>query len=274
MTLHADETVASETGEGPGRPGRSGGSSWGLPVALVLLSLIPVTAGVLRIVEIFGGPQFLPDNPRVDASPAPVVIHLVAAAIYALLGAFQFSARWRRRHPGWHRKAGRVLVGAGLVVAVSGLWLTLLYPDAPGGALLWTVRLVVGSAMGASLVLGFSAIRRRDIATHRAWMIRAYALGLGAGTQIFTESIGEAALGTGNVSKAVSLSTGWIINAAVAEWVIRRNAVPSLPSEPSSETSTEERPRSSPEENQISQLAKHPGSRFSSGIAAAPVRQW
>jgi len=220
--LPAEATVARGTRAGPGRSGPAGGFSWSVPVALVGLSLIPVTAGVLRIVEIFGGPHLLPDNPRVNASPAPVVIHVVAAASYALVGAFQFSAPWRRRHPGWHRRAGRVLVGAGLVVAVSGLWLTLLYPGAPGGALLWTVRLVVGSAMGASLVLGFSAIRRGDIAAHRAWMIRAYALGLGAGTQVFTEGFGEAALGTGDMSKAVSLSAGWIINAAVAEWVIRR----------------------------------------------------
>lgn len=222
MTLNTDETVARGTRAGPGRRGQPGGSTWGVPVGLVLLSLIPVTAGVLRIVEILGGPRLLPDNPRVDASPAPFVLHVVAAATYALVGAFQFSARLRRRHRGWHRKAGRALVGAGLVVAGSGLWLTLLYPGAPGGVLLWTVRLVVSSAMGASLVLGFSAIRRRDIATHRAWMIRAYALGLGAGTQVFTESFAEAVLGTGDMSKAVSLSAGWIVNAVVAEWVIRR----------------------------------------------------
>jgi uncharacterized membrane protein len=91
-----------------------------------LLTLVPVTVGVLRIVEVFGGPQLLADNPRAGASPAPVVVHVVAAASYARVGAFQFSARVRRRHPGWHRKSGRVLVGAGLVVAVSGLWLTLL----------------------------------------------------------------------------------------------------------------------------------------------------
>lgn len=132
------------------------------------------------------------------------------------------AARLHRRHPGWHRKAGRMLVGAGLVVAASGLWLTLLHPGAPGGVLLWAVRLVVGSAMGTSLVAGFSAIRRRDIAAHRAWMIRAYALGLGAGTQVFTEGVGEAALGTRDMSKAVSLSAGWIINAVFAEWAIRR----------------------------------------------------
>jgi uncharacterized membrane protein len=223
MIRHTDGPVARELRAGPGRPRPAGGPpSWGLPVALVGLSLIPVTAGVLRIVEIIGGPQLLPNNPRVDASPAPVVLHVVAAATYALVGAFQFSTRLRRRHPGWHRKAGRVLVGAGLIVAVSGVWITLLYPGAPGGALLWTVRLVVGSAMGVSLALGLSAIRRRDIAAHRAWMIRAYALGTGAGTQVFTETVGEAALGTGDLSKAVSLSAGWIINAVVAEWVIRR----------------------------------------------------
>lgn len=51
--------------------------------------------------------------------------------------------------------------------------------------------------MAACLVLGFTAIRRRDIAAHRAWMIRAYAIGLGAGTQAFTEGFGEAVFGTG-----------------------------------------------------------------------------
>ncbi|TCC45600.1 DUF2306 domain-containing protein [Kribbella capetownensis] len=65
-----------------------------------------------------------------------------------------------------------MLAGAGLVVAGSGLWMTLFSPGAPGGDLLWSVRLVVGSVMAASIVLGFTAIRRRDIAGHRAWMIR------------------------------------------------------------------------------------------------------
>jgi len=188
----------------------------------VVLSVVPVVAGSLRLLEVGGGPQLLPTNPRIDAFPAPVVVHIVAAALYALLGAFQFSARLRRRRPGWHRTAGRVLVGAGLVVAVSALWLTLAYPGAPGGDLLWAIRLLVGSAMAAGIVLGFTAIRRRDIAAHRAWMIRAYALAVGAGTQVFTQSVGEAVFGTSELSTALSVSSGWVLNAAVAEWVIRR----------------------------------------------------
>jgi uncharacterized membrane protein len=198
------------------------GSSWRVPAALLVLSAIPVVAGSLRLLEIAGGPQLLPANPRIDAVPAPVVVHIVAAAVFAILGVFQFSARLRRRRPSWHRRSGRVLVGTGLAVAGSGLWMTLFYTGAPGGQLLWAVRLLVGSAMAAFIVLGFTAIRRRDLAAHRAWMIRAYALAVGAGTQAFTQGVGEALFGTGELSTALSMSAGWVINVAVAEWVIRR----------------------------------------------------
>ena len=78
--------------------------------------------------------------------------------------------------------------------------------------------------MGISIVLGLAAIRRRDIARHRAWMTRAYALALGAGTQAFTVGFGEAVFGAGVVRTDLMMGAGWAINLAVAEWVIRRPA--------------------------------------------------
>jgi hypothetical protein len=78
--------------------------------------------------------------------------------------------------------------------------------------------------MAASIVLGVTAIRRRDIPAHRAWMMRAFALGLGAGTQAITEGIGVAAFGTTDLTKAISLGSGWVINVLIAELVIRRPA--------------------------------------------------
>ena len=84
------------------------------------------------------------------------------------------------------------------------------------------VRLVVSTLTAAFIVLGFTAIRRRKVDAHRTWMIRGYALAVAAGTQAFTEGIGEAVLGVNDLSKAVSLSAAWVINAAVAEWAIRR----------------------------------------------------
>jgi uncharacterized membrane protein len=129
---------------------------------------IPVTAGFLRLLELAGGPVLLPNNPRVDASPAPVLLHIIAVALYALLGAFQFSARLRRRRPSWHRRSGRMLVVLDLIVAGSGLLDDVVLSRRPGGDLLWAVRLLVASGMAASIVLAFAAIRRRDTPTHRA----------------------------------------------------------------------------------------------------------
>ncbi len=226
MTSHTGsvDTALPETHQAGAQTGAgdAAGASWGVPLALIVLSLIPVIAGSLRVLEIAGGPHLLPANPRIEAVPAPLVVHIIAAAAYALFGSLQFSARLRRRQPNWHRRSGRILVGAGMLVAFTGLWMTLFYTGAPGGDLLWAVRVLVGTAMAASIVLGVTAIRRRDIDAHRAWMIRAYALAVAAGTQPFTQGIGEGLFGTSDLSTALSVSSGWIINAAVAEWVIRR----------------------------------------------------
>jgi uncharacterized membrane protein len=205
------------------RPTRSTRSTGWVPFALVALVLVPAIAGSLRLVELAGGPHVMPANPRISASPVPVVVHIVCAVVYAILGAFQFSAALRRRRPGWHRVAGRVLVVLGLAVALSALWMTQFYPRQPGtGELAHVFRLAFGSGMAASIMLGFTAIRRGDVARHRAWMTRAYALALGAGTQVFTQGIGNAVFGTSELNTAFMLGAGWGINLAVAEYVIRR----------------------------------------------------
>ena len=172
----------------PGRPGptgRPGGcrSRWSPS------SCVPAIAGSLRLVELAGGPQLMPAEPPADRLARCRWSCTSSARVgYAVLGAFQFSAALRRRRPGWHRAAGRVLVVLGLAVAFSALWMTLFYPRQPGtGVLAYVFRLAFGSGMAASIVLGFTAIRRRDVARHRAWMTRAYALALGAGTQVFTQ---------------------------------------------------------------------------------------
>lgn len=202
---------------------RSRSGRW-VPAALLALALVPVVAGSLRVVQLLGGPERIEPDPRFDAAPAAVVVHVVASIGFAVLGAFQFSARTRRQHPQRHRRAGRVLVLLGLVVAASALWLTLLYDRKEGtGTLLYGVRLVVGAGMGACVLLGFAAVRRRDLAAHRAWMVRAYALALGAGTQALTVGVGEALLGTGVVRGDLMMSAGWGLNLAVAEVLVRRS---------------------------------------------------
>jgi uncharacterized membrane protein len=203
------------------RPTRSTRSIGWVPFALVALVVIPAISGSLRLVELAGGSQLLRATPRITASPVPVVVHILCAVAYAILGAFQFSGALRRRWPGWHRVAGRVLVVLGLGVALSALWMTLFYPRAPGGDLAYAFRLAFGSGMAASLILGFDAIRRGHVAHHRAWMARAYALALGAGTQVFTLGVATAIVGNSDLSTALGLGAGWGINLAVVEYFIR-----------------------------------------------------
>ena len=204
------------------RPTRSTRSIGWVPFALVALVVIPALSGSLRLIEVAGGSQLLPANPRITASPVPVVVHILCAVAYAILGAFQFSAGLRRRWPGWHRVGGRVLVVLGLGVAFSALWMTQFYPRAPGGDLAYAFRLAFGSGMAISIVLGFDAIRRGDVARHRVWMARAYALALGAGTQVFTLGVGNAVFGVSDLSTALGLGAGWAINLTIVEYVIRR----------------------------------------------------
>jgi uncharacterized membrane protein len=198
---------------------------WPVPAALVALSAIPLAAGSLRLVQLAGGPDLIPADDRFTGFPAALVVHIVGATVFALVGAFQFVPGFRRSHRTWHRRAGRLVAGAGLAVAGSALWLTLFYEAQPGtGTVLYVLRLVFAPAMAASLLLGVTAIRRRDIAAHRAWMIRAYAIGLAAGTQAFTDGIAAAIFGTGELRSDLAKGAGWVINLAVAEWAIRRPA--------------------------------------------------
>jgi uncharacterized membrane protein len=197
-------------------------------VALLALGAPPLVAGTLRLVTLAGLAELMPDSARGAAAPLPVVVHIVSAAAFAVLGAFQFAAGFRRRRPGWHRAAGRLVVVCGLLAGLAGLWLALFYPRGPHvGALLTAFRLLFGSAMVAALVLGFAAIRRRHVRRHRAWMMRAYALGLGAGTQMFTGLVASLLVSPPTeLSRALQDGAGWAINLAVAEWLIRRPPAP------------------------------------------------
>jgi hypothetical protein len=207
-------------------PAKAGSAAW-LIAGLLVLSAIPLVIGAFVLTGLAGGPEIIPAKERFHASPLPVVLHIVGATVYAILGAFQFAPGFRRRRPGWHRMAGRLVVLCGLLVGVSALWMTLFYPHPDGdGALLYALRLLFGSGMVVSIVLGFAAIQRRDVMGHRAWMTRGYALGLGAGTQALTLAAGELVGGPpSELSRALLMGAAWVINLAVAEWAIRKRPV-------------------------------------------------
>lgn len=121
---------------------------------LIVLSIVPAAAGIVRLTELAVGAQITVANVRFFATPLPVILHILAAIPYSILGAFQFASALRRRWPRWHRLAGRVLVVSGLTAALTGLWMTLVYPWPDGdGEILYLLRLVFGTAMTVAIIL-------------------------------------------------------------------------------------------------------------------------
>ena len=57
-------------------------SEWMILAGLFVLSFVPVSTGIFRLVELGGGAAMLPENPRVTAAPIPVVLHIICVAHY------------------------------------------------------------------------------------------------------------------------------------------------------------------------------------------------
>lgn len=201
-------------------------AAWIGPGLFLALTVVPALAGAARLIWLATG-VVRPDSARFAAGSIPLVLHILSACTFCVLGAFQFSPGIRGRWPGWHRAAGRIVIPTGLLAAGSALWITLFYP--PGvndGVLLYGMRLVFGSAMATSLLLSIDAVRRRDFISHGAWMMRGYAIGMGAGTQAVILLSWILLIGpTGDLSRALLMGAGWVLNLAVAEGLVHRGRV-------------------------------------------------
>ncbi|MET0592454.1 MAG: DUF2306 domain-containing protein [Polyangiaceae bacterium] len=202
-------------------------SDFKVPALLVLLSLVPTFGGIARLTSVARDTVVTQENARFLHAPVPVVIHIFAATLFCILGAFQFSRGFRWRWPGLHRRAGRVLGACGLLAGAPGFWMTAFYdiPRSLQGPMLYVVRLSVAAAMIAAIVVAWRSILQRDVPRHEAFMIRAYALGQGAGTQVLVLGPWMLITGeSGGLTRDVLMTVAWAINVVVAEAIIRRRA--------------------------------------------------
>jgi uncharacterized membrane protein len=113
--------------------------------------------------------------------PVLTLIHIVPGLLFMLLGPLQFSSTIRARHLRWHRWSGRVFVACGFVIGISALIMSFGMP-AIGGVNQAAATTLFGLYFLLALSRAFWLIRRREVALHREWMIRAFSIGLAVAT--------------------------------------------------------------------------------------------
>lgn len=165
------------------REDRSGIALQALGWAAVALSVAVLAVfTTIRVLHLDREPSELDAfGVRYLAHPGVALLHVLPGILYVGLGPLQFVARLRARALAVHRWTGRVLVAAGILTGVFALAAAFRLP-AYGGALTQAATVVFGAIFLYSLARGFVHARRREIAAHREWMLRAFALGLGVAT--------------------------------------------------------------------------------------------
>jgi len=193
-----------------------------VPAALYGGTLLTILLALVQVVQIPLGA--LPEESlRLTATPVWHFMHVLGGATFGILGPIQFSRVLMRKYGRLHRVMGRVFVAAGAMISLSALTLLWHFPDTYSAAMN-SGRLLFGIALGGALALAMQAIRQRDFNRHRNWMIRAYAIGMGATavtTVFFPIYVITGEPPTGLVADIIFLGS-WAACVVLAEVLVRR----------------------------------------------------
>lgn len=197
---------------------------WLIAIFLLLLGSLPILTGSMQLITInagLSGAEVPADSVHYVNAPIPIVVHIITGIIFSILGPFQLTSSLGNRKMKYHRIAGSIFVISGLITAITALWLNQYLPPV-GGTSKYLSNVFFGIGLIVSLLLALRAILHRNVMIHRAWMIRAYAIGLGVATQrlllipwflIYGIPEGE--------TLGLLIWICWLINLGVAEWAIQ-----------------------------------------------------
>jgi uncharacterized membrane protein len=184
----------------------------------IFLSVI-VAMATLRVLPLGFDLSFPDFGVHLTERRGMFLAHVLAASVALLLGGFQFSPTLRARALPVHRWLGRAYVLAVLIGGLSGL---VIGSQAVGGPIA-----AVGFSLLAISWLGSTAvalwfIRVGNIAAHRRWMIRSFALTFAAVTlRIYLLIFGLNGFEYAEASVYLAWMC-WVPNLVFAEWLVRR----------------------------------------------------
>ncbi|MBL8630352.1 MAG: DUF2306 domain-containing protein, partial [Rhodospirillaceae bacterium] len=137
-------------------------------VVLASLSIVAYAAYYAALGEASFRP---PLKASFDQRPWAIGVHASMGALGLLLCLFQMSQRLRSKRPGIHRWIGRITVPIAVFSGSAGL---LLAVYSFGG---WITHIGFGLLAVGTItcpILGWLAMRRKDVKAHRAWMTRTF----------------------------------------------------------------------------------------------------
>jgi uncharacterized membrane protein len=181
----------------------------------------------LRLVDPFASDRPA-DVERLDRKfgdhPRLTLLHTVPGGLFLAFALLQFSSRVRERWIIFHRWSGRVLIAAAVLTTVPTYYFGVMRPY--GGPAEAVAIVVFAFVFIGSLSVAYVAIRRGNVARHREWMIRAFAVALGISTVRVVGLVFDLALTPAGLRPAVifvlSVWTGWLITVSAAElWLWR-----------------------------------------------------
>lgn len=152
-----------------------------------------------------------------NTAPAAIAIHLGGGLVAMVLGAWQLNSRLRKQFLSAHRWLGRVYVFAVVIGGIAGLILAL---DSSGGLAAHFGFGLMAIFWLATTLNAYRHIRNGNVAEHRAWMLRSYALTLAGVTLRIYLGLGFA-LGVEFSAFYPAISwLCWVPNLLIVEWFV------------------------------------------------------
>jgi hypothetical protein len=190
-------------------------------LALAFGTSIPVLTELVLVFQIPSG-TYPEESARLAVAPIAWFTHVLAGAAFGIVGPLQFVRALRHRFGALHRVSGRIFVLSGAILGLSGLSL-LAQVISQRTPLVDIARGLFGLAFLIALTLSMAAIRARNFLRHRAWAIRAYAIGMGLGAValVFFPIYIITGQPPNGLASDILFVASWVLTIAFAEVVLR-----------------------------------------------------
>jgi uncharacterized membrane protein len=157
----------------------------------------------------------------VAAQPWLAPLHFGAGGVALAVGVLQFITRLRLQRPAIHRWLGRIYVLAVLGSGSAGL---VMATQTEAGRVAAAGFAALAVVWLWSTLQAYRAIRARQVARHRVWMLRSFALTLAAVTLRLYLPASQLAGWSFTSAYPVIAWLCWVPNLALAELLVRRSS--------------------------------------------------